>query len=125
MKYLEVNSLDVNSVNEAFYQAVETICANIDSNYYPKSGGEIKESTGILTKGDPAILNQGGHRSGAQPQEASAAPQKPKVQGMPVIAEGQEDENDDDNGGNNNRNNQRQRNPSIRLRLVPAANNGP
>jgi len=36
MKYIEVNSLDVNSVNEAFYQTVETICANIDSDYYPK-----------------------------------------------------------------------------------------
>jgi hypothetical protein len=38
MKYVEVNSLDINSVNELIYQAVETVCLNLDSGYYGKLG---------------------------------------------------------------------------------------
>lgn len=75
MKYLEVNSLDLNSVNEAFYQAVEQVCANIDSStYYPKVNGIIKESTGILTRGDLSIINSGGHRKGAAEVQVSDKP---------------------------------------------------
>ena len=94
MMYFEVNSLDVNSVNEAFYQTVETICANIDSDYYPKNGRFIKESTGILTKGDLEKINSGGRREGAIP-EVSQPPQRQANPGMAAIAEGEEDDEDE------------------------------
>ena len=62
MKYFEVNSLDVNSVNELIYQAVETVCDNLDSGYYGKLGPSSWESHGIITRGDLKLINQGGSR---------------------------------------------------------------
>ena len=50
MKYYEVNSLDVDSVNKLFYQAVEKVCSNLDSGYYGKLAGSSWDSHGIITK---------------------------------------------------------------------------
>ena len=61
MKYFEVNSLDVNSVNKLISQAVEIVCSNLDSGFYGKLGGIAWESHGIITKnGEEESAGKGG-----------------------------------------------------------------
>ena len=50
MKYFEVNSLDVDSVNKLISQAVEIVCSNLDSGYYGELVGTSWESHGILIR---------------------------------------------------------------------------
>jgi hypothetical protein len=60
MKYFEVNSLDVASVNELIYKAVEKVCKKLDSGYYGSL--EPKEKHGIQARGNIKLINQGGRR---------------------------------------------------------------
>ena len=50
MKYFEVNSLDVESVNKLIYQSVEIVCSNMDSGYYGKLERRSWDSHGIIIK---------------------------------------------------------------------------
>jgi len=63
MKYFEVDSLDVASVNDLIYKAVEKVCKKLDSGYYGSL--EPKEKHGIQARGNIKLINQGGRRVNA------------------------------------------------------------
>ena len=63
MKYFEVNSLDVASVNDLIYKAVEKVFKKLDSGYYGSL--EPKEKHGIQARGNIKLINQGGRRVNA------------------------------------------------------------
>ena len=62
MKYIEVDSLNVGSVNELIYYAVETVCDHLDSGSYGKLEPLEMENNGILTRGNLDLINKGGRR---------------------------------------------------------------
>ena len=62
MKYIEIDSLNVGSVNDLIYQAVETVCDKLDSGSYGKFEPLEMEKHGIITRGNLDLINQGGRR---------------------------------------------------------------
>ena len=50
MKYIEVNSLDVASVNQLIHQAVEIVCDKLDKGGYGKVETLVMQSYGIITR---------------------------------------------------------------------------
>ena len=79
MKYIEVDSLDVASVNNLIYPAVETVCEKLDSGYYGSLEPNVKH--GIQVRGDIKLINQGGRRinAGAGQQESILEALMPKI----------------------------------------------
>ena len=56
MKYIEVDSHDVGSVNELIHQAVVIVCDKLDSGKYGKVETLVMESYGIITRDKSQLI---------------------------------------------------------------------